>query len=163
VQLQFAVLARATDRFDECKNIGGGASCAVFQGKGFEVDVAVKRLKDGAVEWEARPYASEMAVLIAVSHDNICRLFAFSSDGPQRCLVLELCAGGSLDGRLRRAAAAAVALTWEHRVRIAQQVARALVYLHSLVPPMIHRQEAMRSLPFCATSHTNSALPSTET
>ena len=89
--------------------------------------------------------------MIAVSHENIYRLFAFSSDGPQRCLVLELCAGGSLDGRLRRAAAAAapaaaaVALTWEHRVRIAQQVARALVYLHSLVPPMIHRQEAIHT------------------
>ena len=88
-----------------------------------------------------------------MSHGNICRLFAFSSDGPQRCLVLELCAGGSLDGRLRRAAVA-VALIWEHRVRIAQQVARALVYLHSLVPPMIHRQEAVRSLPFlCHNTH----------
>ena len=46
------MLARATDRFDERKNIGGGASCAVYQGTVFGVDLAVKRLKDGAVEWE---------------------------------------------------------------------------------------------------------------
>jgi serine/threonine protein kinase len=101
------------------------------------VDVAIKRLKDNAVEWEAQQYESEMQMLIGISHINICRLLAFSSDGPSKCLVLELCPGGSLDGRLQKAAPAA--LTWEHRVRIAQQVARALVHLHSLVPPMVHR------------------------
>jgi hypothetical protein len=137
VQLQFDVLARATDSFDERKNIGGGASCAVYQGQVFGVGVAVKRLNDGAVEWEAKQYASEMALLIAVSHENICRLLAFSSDGPSKCLVLELCLGGSLDHRLRQPVP--TALTWQQRLRIAQQVARALTHLHSIVPQIVHR------------------------
>jgi hypothetical protein len=35
------------------------------------------------VAWEAKQYAAEMDLLCRVSHDNICRLLAFSSDGPQ--------------------------------------------------------------------------------
>jgi hypothetical protein len=137
VELAFKELARATGGFDESRNIGGGASCTVYRGRVFGVEVAVKRLLDGAVEWEAKQYASEMALLIAVSHDHICRLFAFSSDGPSKCLVLELCTGGALDTRLRQPAP--VAPTWQHRVRIARQVALALAHLHSIVPKIVHR------------------------
>jgi interleukin-1 receptor-associated kinase 4 len=137
VELRYKVLSHATDNFDERKNIGGGASCAVFRGEMFGLEVAIKRLNDAAAAWEAKQYASEMALLIAVSHENICRLLAFSSDGPHKCLVLELCTGGSLEGRLRQPAPAP--LTWEQRVRIAQQVARALAYLHGLKPQMVHR------------------------
>ena len=64
-----------------------------------------------------------MALLIGVSHENICRLLAFSNDGPAKCLVLELCTGGSLEGRLRQTGQPApVALTWLQRARIAQEV-----------------------------------------
>ena len=38
-------------------------SCAVYRGQIFGVLVAVKRLKDGAVAWEARQYASETALV----------------------------------------------------------------------------------------------------
>ena len=71
-------------------------------------------------------------------HTNICSLYAFSTDGPQRCLVLELCTGGSLDKRLECSHQQA-ALTWQARVSIAVGVARALVYLHSQKPPLLHR------------------------
>jgi serine/threonine protein kinase len=137
VQLQFQLLSRATDNFNERGIIGGGASCAVYRAQVFGVDVAIKRLKDDAVEWEAKQYESETALLAGVAHENICRLFASSSDGLSKCLVLELCTGGSLEGRLGQPAPAALA--WQQRVRIAQQVARALVHLHDLKPQMIHR------------------------
>jgi serine/threonine protein kinase len=145
VELQFKVLAHATGGFDESRNIGGGASCAVYSGRVFGVDVAIKRLKDDAVEWEAKQYASEMALLQRASHANICRLLAFSSDGPSKCLVLELCPGGSLEGRLGQPVP--VALTWQQRVRIAQQIALALVHLHDLKPQMIHRQDICNTPP----------------
>jgi serine/threonine protein kinase len=142
VQLQFKVLARATDSFNESENIGGGASCAVYRGQVFGVDVAIKRLKDCAVAWEAKQFKAEMECLAIFSHANICRLLAFSTDGPSKCLVLELCSGGSLQDRLQPAAARAAekpALVWQQRVRIAQQVASALAYLHGLTPQCIHR------------------------
>jgi serine/threonine protein kinase len=119
-----------------------GASCAVFRGHVYGVPVAVKVLKDSAVEWEAKQYAAEMDLLIAASHGNICRLLAFSTDGPSKCLVLQLCNGGALNDRLACKAPAAgraplQALPWEHRVRIALGILRALAYLHAM--PMIHR------------------------
>jgi serine/threonine protein kinase len=103
--------------------------------------VAVKRLKDGAVAWEARQYASETALLSRVSHPNICGLLAISDDGPCKCLVLELCTGGALDRRLSCQASGAQPapepLPWQQRVRVAFGIASALSHLHSL--PMVHR------------------------
>ena len=74
-----------------------------------------------------------------MSHENICRLLAFSEDGPSRCLILELCTGGALDDRLACKAPSAEPLVWQHRVHISLGVARALDHLHGLTPQMIHR------------------------
>ena len=81
----------------------------------------------------------------------MCRLFAFSTDGPNRCLLLELCSGGALDTRLRcRAVSAAAAppapLQWRHRLRIALDIARALAHLHSQEPPILHRDMKVKHL-----------------
>ena len=95
------------------------------------------------MEWEAKQFASESALLQRVKHANLVRLFAFSIDGPHRCLVLELCTGGALDNRLACRATGVQAppapLPWKHRVQIAREVALALVHLHSLEPAMVHR------------------------
>jgi serine/threonine protein kinase len=75
-----------------------------------------------------------------VSFVHICRLFAFSTDGPQRCLVLELCTGGTLSERLAcKAAVSNTPLTWQHRVQIALGIVSALEYLHAMTPQQIHR------------------------
>jgi serine/threonine protein kinase len=143
VDLPYAELEAATQGFSEFNMVGGGASCAVFVARVFGVTAAIKQLKDASVEWEAKQFASEMAMLQRASHANICRLLAFSSDGPHRCLVLELCSGGALNERLACKAAAGrvppAPLTWQERVRIAHGIASALEYLHGLTPQMIHR------------------------
>jgi serine/threonine protein kinase len=75
-----------------------------------------------------------------VCHQNICALFAISDDGPCKCLVLELCRGGALDTRLAcQGEPRPAPLPWQQRVRIAFGIASALKHLHSMVPPMIHR------------------------
>ena len=84
-----------------------------------------------------------------VRHPNVCRLFAFSTDGPNRCLLLELCSGGALDTRLLcRAVSAGAAppapLQWRHRLRLALDIARALAHLHSQEPPILHRDMKVR-------------------
>jgi serine/threonine protein kinase len=145
VQLPFDILRRATDDFDAAFNrIGGGASCSVFTGRVFGTAVAVKMLAAKAIEWEAEQFEAESKCLGEVSHENICRLFAYSTDGPQHCLVLELCTGGALSERLACRASGGRAppppLTWRHRVRIGIGIARALEHLHTLKPQaMIHR------------------------
>ena len=111
--------------------------------------VAIKRLTEGASDWDTRQFEAEYDVLCKVAHPNVCRLFAFSTDGPNRCLLLELCAGGALDTRLRcRAVSAGAAppapLQWRHRLRIALDIARALAHLHSQEPPILHRDMKVR-------------------
>ena len=74
-----------------------------------------------------------------MSHPSICRLFAFSTDGAQRCLVLELCPGGPLDTRLKCKDGKHPPLQWQHRLRIAHDIACAVEHLHTLTPSMLHR------------------------
>lgn len=59
-------------------------------------------------------------------------MLAVSDDGPRRCLVLELCGGGSLHKRLKE-------LSCLQRLEAAGAVGSAVVYLHTLNPPVIHR------------------------
>ena len=144
VQLQFAVLEVATGGFDDFNEVGEGGSCSVFTGRVFGVAVAIKRLNDGSAGGRgADQFAAESAILTGVLHPSICRLLAFSNDGPKHCLVLELCSGGSLDSRLAcKASGAGLApapLDWGSRIRIVQQIARALAFLHSRDPPILHR------------------------
>ena len=131
-------LLKATHGFGDASQISGGASCAVFTGALFGLRVAVKRLTETADAWSAKQFQSVMDTLCAVSHECICRLFAYSVDGPRRCLVLELCTGGSLDVRLACARGEAP-LQWDHRLRIAVAIGRALEHLHCLDPPLLHR------------------------
>jgi serine/threonine protein kinase len=102
-----------------------------------------QRLNEGADEWSTQQYEAELGILCKIAHPHICRLYAFSTDGPNRCLVMELCTGGALDDRLARKApggnAIPPALEWQHRVQIALDVGLALEHLHTRDPPQIHR------------------------
>ena len=143
--LPFRELERATEGFREAKLLGTGGSCAVFGGELFGLPVAVKRLNridapsatGPGKDWGAKQFEREMELLCTVTHPSICRLFAFSADGPQLCLVLELC-DSALDKRLACKGGAAP-MTWQHRLQIAMDVASALLHLHSMSPPMLHR------------------------
>jgi serine/threonine protein kinase len=150
VDLPFSALAQATQNFDAFNSLGSGASCDVFKGALFGHQVAVKRLEAKANDWAEQQFTAEMELLCKIAHQHVCRLLAFSTDGPQRCLVLELCAGGALNDRLACKAPDGqmrpVPLPWQQRVRIALHVLLALEYLHGLRPQMIHRQRSTRTL-----------------
>ena len=146
--LPFRELQAATGGFDELRRLGRGGSCFVYRGELYGLPVAVKHLSrvptpgaadpDDGEEWGEKQFKAEMDLLCRVSHPCICRLFAYSVDGPRRCLVLELCTGGSLDVRLACARGEAP-LQWDHRLRIAVAIGRALEHLHCLDPPLLHR------------------------
>ena len=88
-------------------------------------------------------------MLIAqVFHPNICRLLGISSDGPQRCLVLELCPAGSLYDALNKdrkelADGFPPMLSWRARLEVMVGAARALVRLCSAPPSQRWRARGM--------------------
>ena len=84
-------------------------------------------------------FSAEVEFLSQIQHKNLCRLYACSTDGPQKCLLLELM-DGALDSRLM----ALPSLGWEQRVWIALSSTRALSYLHTRSPPVIHRDIKVR-------------------
>jgi serine/threonine protein kinase len=138
-QLPYTDIQAATNGFSNFNLISAGASCEVFAGQLFGVHVAVKHLAADPDEWDETQFQSEMDLLCAVHHPSICRLFAYSTD-VRLCLVLELCTGGSLDKRIAcEDGSEHGVLLWDHRLCIAVTIAVALVHLHSLDPPILHR------------------------
>jgi serine/threonine protein kinase len=87
-------------------------------------------------------FSAEVAFLSRIHHKNLCRLYACSTDGPKKCLLLELM-DDALDCRLM----ALPPLGWEQRVWIALSSTRALSHLHKLKPPVIHRDIKVRRAP----------------
>ena len=138
-QVAFDELRLATNNFDAAQRIGDGGSCVVYKASLpllSSKQCAIKVLSSEADDWESQQYAAELDILTRVKHPNLVQLYAYSTDGPQKCLVLE-CMDSSLDQRL--AAKDKPVLGWQQRVQIALSVCRALQHLHSLDPPMIHR------------------------
>jgi hypothetical protein len=134
-EVAFDELKQATSGFNQSLEVGDGGSCRVYRATVDGIPCAIKVLAKDATEWEAKQFTAEVDLLRRARHPNLCRLYASSTDGPRKCLVLELMEGGALDKRL----IAQPLLGWQQRVSIALDTCRGLDYLHSLSPPMIHR------------------------
>ncbi len=83
-------------------------------------------------------FRAEAAILAQLHHPHLLLLVGTCDEDGHRALVTELMEGGSLHDALfdenypRQ-------LSWQDRVRIAQEAAAGLAYLHSFSPPIVHR------------------------
>ncbi|XP_057479737.1 probable leucine-rich repeat receptor-like protein kinase At5g49770 [Actinidia eriantha] len=86
-------------------------------------------------------FLDEVSVLLRISHPNLVGLMGFCLDKGEQLLLLEYVPNKSLFDRLHtRYGQSLGALSWLSRLSIAQDIARALDYLHSIAdPPVIHR------------------------
>lgn len=132
----FAELKCATRGFSRGLVIGeGGFGCVyrgvVDDGDDGAVDVAVKQLNrngsQGHKEW-----ITEVNFLGVVKHPNLVRLVGYCAEdderGMQRLLVYELMPNKSLEDHLLGRVMSS--LSWALRLKIAQDAARGLAYLH---------------------------------
>ncbi|MBA0811499.1 hypothetical protein Gohar_003394, partial [Gossypium harknessii] len=82
---------------------------------------------------------NEVDWLIKIQHQNIVSLLGYCIHGESKLLVYEMMQNGSLESQLHGLTRGS-ALTWQLRMKIAIDVARALEYLHEHCnPPVIHR------------------------
>jgi serine/threonine protein kinase len=144
VHVDFTYLSERTLGFAETERVGSGAFGEVFRGveprSGEGGDFfAVKRINlqllgpaalPDARAAAQRSYDREITALSAFAHPHIVRLVGYSApDSGERVLVYEFLPGGSLADNLTDDQLAS-SLTWKARVRVLQQVATALHYLH---------------------------------
>ncbi|XP_016456844.2 serine/threonine-protein kinase PCRK1-like isoform X3 [Nicotiana tabacum] len=127
----FYELKLATKGFSRGLMIGEGGFGSVYRGVVGEMEVAVKRLNrygfQGHKEW-----INEVNFLGVVKHPNLVKLIGYCAEdderGMQRLLVYELMCNKSLEDHLL--ARSRAPLSWTLRLKIAQDAARGLAYLH---------------------------------
>lgn len=133
----FSELKSATRGFSRGLMIGEGGFGSVYRGRvkavdsGSEVDVAIKQLNRNGFQGH-KEWINEVNFLGVVKHPNLVKLVGYCADdderGIQRLLVYELMCNKSLEDHLLNRLASP--LPWITRLRIAQDAARGLAYLH---------------------------------
>lgn len=138
-------LEKATKGFAISEKLGNGACGTVYAGK-LEDNrrVAVKRIH--ALGFQGcRQIVNEVNVLSKVQHRNLVRLLGFCIEGgDDPLLVFEFVSNGTLAEHLQRERGDG--LDWLTRLTVAAETADALAYLHSLDPPIYHRDVKSRNI-----------------
>ncbi len=131
--LSYQALADATNGFDAANIVGRGGFGPVHRGELDGRAVAVKVLEDAGGQG-MQEFQREVDILSRCRHENIVPLLACAmTPGRPLCLVYAFMEGGALSDALRNPAA----LSADQRLRVAEDVARGLAYLHE--QDVVHR------------------------
>ncbi|KAF7808853.1 LEAF RUST 10 DISEASE-RESISTANCE LOCUS RECEPTOR-LIKE PROTEIN KINASE-like 1.1 [Senna tora] len=129
-------LERATNSFDQSRELGSGGFGNVYYGKLEDArEVAIKRLYDHKRDSKrVKQFMNEIQILTRLRHRNLVSLYGCTSHSSQRLLqVYEYIPNGTLASHLANPGS----LPWPVRMKIAIETASALTYLHA--SGIIHR------------------------
>ncbi|KAI4982541.1 hypothetical protein ZWY2020_023033 [Hordeum vulgare] len=126
-----------TEHFSDALKVGEGGYGPVYKGQLDHTPVAIKVLRPDAAQGKAQ-FQQEVEVLSCIRHPNMVLLLGACPE--YGCLVYEYMAMGSLDDCLFRRGGVGPVLPWQHRFRIAAEIATGLLFLHQAKPePLVHR------------------------
>ncbi|KAG8129915.1 putative Interleukin-1 receptor-associated kinase 1 protein, partial [Naja naja] len=136
---QLEELRQATDDFSEHHKIGEGGFGCVYQARLRNTVYAVKRLKEEAeLDWTVikNSFVTEVEKLSRFRHPNIVEFAGYCAEQGCFCLVYVFLPKGSLEGHLHGQVGAC--FSWTQRLHVALGTARAIQFLHSDSPSLIH-------------------------
>jgi len=113
----------------------------VFFGKWNGAPVAMKICRN---KGNLNTFLSEIKIMLKLPpHPNVVRMFGVSLDGAQPVIVMEYCAGGSLD-KLLFDLPDGQTITNKRKMELIQGIARGMLHLHK--HNIIHRDLAARNI-----------------
>ncbi|XVE89179.1 hypothetical protein DITRI_Ditri19aG0129800 [Diplodiscus trichospermus] len=137
--IEYQLLEAATNNFQESNVLGEGGRGRVYKACFDEKFLAAVKKLDGGGQDAEREFENEVDWLVKTQHQNIVSLLGYCIHDETRLLVYEMMQNGSLESQLHGPTQGS-ALTWQLRMKIAIDVARALEYLHEHCnPPVVHR------------------------
>ncbi|KAH7847345.1 hypothetical protein Vadar_024999 [Vaccinium darrowii] len=126
----------ATHFFSQSRKIGEGGYGPVYKCFLDHTQVAVKVLRPDAAQGRSQ-FQKEVEVLSCIRHPNMVLLLGACPE--YGCLVYEYMSKGSLEDCLF-GRGHDTPLSWQHRFRIATEIATGLLFLHQSKPePIVHR------------------------
>ncbi|XP_022742779.1 probable serine/threonine-protein kinase PBL19 [Durio zibethinus] len=131
-------LKSATKNFGRSVMVGEGGFGCVYKGfiknpddSSQKIEVAVKQLGKRGLQGH-KEWVTEVNVLGVVEHPNLVKLVGYCAEdderGIQRLLIYEYMANRSVENHL--SIRSETTLSWELRLKVAQDAARGLAYLH---------------------------------
>ncbi|KAK7285539.1 hypothetical protein RJT34_20313 [Clitoria ternatea] len=106
--------------------VGKGSSSSVAANV-----VAVRRLSEGDATWRFKEFESEVEAIAKVRHPNVVHLRAYYYAHDEKLLITDFIRNGSLHTALHGGPPNSLAsLSWAVRLKIAQEAARGLMYIH---------------------------------
>ncbi|KAL0691045.1 hypothetical protein Bca4012_090724 [Brassica carinata] len=120
----------ATDNFDPANKIGEGGFGPVYKGEmNNGTIIAVKQLSAKSKQGN-REFLNEIAMISALQHPHLVKLYGCCVEGDQILLVYEYLENNSLARALFGPPETQIRLDWPTRLRICVGIARGLAYLH---------------------------------
>ncbi|XP_076922290.1 wall-associated receptor kinase-like 14 [Bidens hawaiensis] len=132
-------IERATNSFSEKQRLGVGAYGTVYAGKLSTNEwVAVKKIRNRDTDGHGNSQVmNEIKLISTVNHTNLVRLLGYCIEKGEQILVYEYMPNGTLSQHLQ--CEREKGLPWTVRLTIATETAQAIVHLHSMNPPIYHR------------------------